>query len=82
MSTAELKLKIFRQVDNLEKSKLEDIYGVIKNHLNSERDLAEWKTLSDEQRQGLLDAIKDIEKGNGIPHKKVLAKARKKYKNA
>ena len=81
MNAAELKLKIFREVDSLDKSKLEDIYGLIHNRINQDQDIDEWHLLSEEQRRGLLDAIGELELGKGIPHEKIMAKYRKKYAN-
>ncbi len=66
-------------MDSLERSTLEDIYGLIHNRLNQGRDIEEWHTLSEDQRQGMLDAIKELESGNGIPHKKIVSTYKKKY---
>ena len=57
MTVSELKLRLFRQIDNLDKSKLEELYGVVTNYINSKKDLSEWDKLSDFQKRGLLDAI-------------------------
>jgi hypothetical protein len=34
MSSAELKLKLFREIDTLDKSKLERVYGLFVNFIN------------------------------------------------
>lgn len=81
MTVADLKLKIFRQVDALEKSRLEELYGILNNFLNREKDIDDWINLTDEQRQGLLDSIEEIDSGIGIPHNKVIAAFRKKFSN-
>ena len=82
MTIADLKLKIFRQVDSLEKSRLEEFYGVLLNFLNGQKDIGDWEKLSEEQRQGILDAIDEIDQGKGMPHEKVMARMRKKYAHA
>ncbi|MCX6234355.1 MAG: hypothetical protein NT175_06460 [Bacteroidetes bacterium] len=82
MTIADLKLKIFRQVDSLEKSRLEELYGVLLNYLNGQKDIGDWEKLTEEQRQGILDAIDEIDAGKGVPHEKVIAKMRKKYVHA
>jgi hypothetical protein len=82
MNTSELKLKIFRQVDSLEKTRLEGLYGVLLNFINSQKEINDWINLSDNQKQGIFDAIEQIDSGKGIPHDKVMSKYRKKYTHA
>ena len=79
MTVSDLKLKLFRQIDTLDKSKLEEIYGILINYLNGQNDISEWGKLSDNQKSGILDAIGELEAGNGIPNNIVLDKFRKKY---
>jgi hypothetical protein len=82
MTVAELKLKIFRQIDSLEKSRLEEFYGVFQNFINGQKDVSDWDKLTKEQQEGILDAMKEIEEGKGISHKLVMANIRKKYSHA
>lgn len=82
MNTSDLKLKIFREIDSLEKSKLEDFYGVLVNFLNGQKELNDWQKLSNEHRQGILDAVDQIETGKVISHDTITDKYRKKYPNA
>jgi hypothetical protein len=82
MTIADLKLKIFRQIDSFEKNRLEEFYGILVNYVNGKKDLSDWEKLTAEQKQGLIDAINEIEDGKGISHEKVIAKMRKKYSNA
>ncbi|MDO9341102.1 MAG: hypothetical protein Q7T72_11335 [Bacteroidales bacterium] len=79
MTTADLKLRIFRQIDALEKSKLEELYGVLINYINGQKDISDWDKLSENQKHGIFDAIDEIEAGKGIQNKVVLDKFRKKY---
>ena len=79
MTVSDLKLKLFRQTDTLDKSKLEEIYGVLINYLNRQKDISEWEKLSVNQKSGILDAIDKIEAGKGILNNEVLHKFRKKY---
>jgi hypothetical protein len=81
MTVSELKLKLFRQIDALEKGKLEEIYGVLINYINGQKDISEWDKLSEYQRSGILDAIDEIDDGKGIPNKVILKKYYKKYSN-
>jgi hypothetical protein len=82
MNASELKLKIFRQIDSLEKTSLEDFYGVLINYVNSHKELNDWGELSDLHKQGIIDAIEEIDSGKGISHDTVMSKFRKKYTHA
>jgi hypothetical protein len=82
MTTSELKLRLFRQIDRLEKSKLEEVYGVVTNYINGNRDLSDWDKLSDSQKHGILESIDEIRNGKGISNKVVMDKFRKKYPHA
>lgn len=81
MTASDIKLKIFRQIDALDKNRLEELYGVLLNYFNGQKNLDEWEKLTEEQRKGLLDAIEEIDSGKGIPHSEVMEKIHTKYKN-
>jgi transcription elongation factor GreA-like protein len=82
MTVSDLKLKIFRQIDSLEKSRLEEFYGVLMNYVNGKKDISDWDKLSDTQKQGILDAIDELDSKKGVSNKVVINKFRKKYSNA
>ena len=82
MTVSDLKLKIFRQIDSLEKSRLEEFYGLLMNYVNGKKDISDWDKLSDTQKQGILDAIDELDSEKGISNKLVIDKFRKKYSNA
>ena len=82
MTVSDLKLKIFRQIDSLEKNRLEELYGVLTNFMNGQKDMNEWDKLTEVQQQGIVDAIDEIDSGKGIPHEKVMEDIRKKYSNS
>lgn len=81
MTVSDLKLKIFRQIDTLEKDRLEEFYGVLVNFINEKKNIGDWEKLAEEQQQGITDAIDEIDSGKGIPHEKVMDKIRKKFTN-
>jgi hypothetical protein len=81
MTVSDLKLKLFRQIDSLEKDRLEELYGVFLNYINGKKDIDDWEKLTDKQKHGIMEAIAEIEAGKGIPHTKVMANIRKKYTN-
>lgn len=79
MNTSELKLKIFREIDTLEKSKLQELYGYIQNYIRGTKDISEWDTLSEAQQKGIRQATDDLDKGVSVVHEDVISKYRKKY---
>ena len=79
MNVAELKLKFFRQIDRLDKDKLEEAYGVLLNYINSKDDLDEWNKLTVEQQKGIVDSVQQIENNEGLAHKEVMQKYKNKY---
>jgi hypothetical protein len=79
MTISDLKLKIFRQIDSLEKNKLEEFYGLLVNYINGKKDISDWEKLTSAQKQGLQDAIDDLDSGKGVSNKAVINKLRKKY---
>jgi hypothetical protein len=82
MTVSDLKLKIFRQIDSLEKSRLEEFYGLLLNYVNGKKDVSDWEKLSDAQKIGILNAIDEIDSQKGVTHKVVIDKFRKRYLNA
>jgi hypothetical protein len=82
MTVSDLKLKIFRQIDSLEKNRLEEFYGLLLNYVNGKKDISEWDKLSETQKQGILDAIDELDSNKGVSNKIVIDKFRKKYSNA
>lgn len=81
MNASDLKLEIFRQIDSLDKDRLEEIYGVLVNFLQSKNDLEDWEKLTKEQQQGITNAIEEIDNDKGIAHQSVMDHIRKKYTN-
>ena len=82
MTVSDLKLRIFREIDSLEKNRLEEFYGLLMNYINGKKDISDWDKLSANQKQGILDSIDEIDSGKGIQNKVVLDKFRKKYSHA
>ena len=81
MDTSELKLRIFREIDSLEQGKLQEVYGFLQNFLRSDKDIDDWDILTVSQKEGLQNAINDLDAGEGIVHEDVVSKYRKKYPN-
>ena len=79
MNTSELKLTIFREIDTMEKSKLQELYGYIQNYIRGTKDISEWDTLSEAQQKGIRQATDDLDRGVSVVHEDVISKYRKKY---
>jgi hypothetical protein len=79
MSSNEIKLEIFRQVDALDANKLKEFYGVMQNYINSKRDSAEWIGVTTIEKQGIEAAIKELNGGAGVEHDKVMSGLRQKH---
>jgi hypothetical protein len=82
MSTEEIKLRIFRQVDTFDAVKLKEFYGIMQNFINSKKDSDEWIGVSLEEQKGIEAALKEIEEGKGIPHEEVMSRLRKTHNHA
>ncbi|HCE58379.1 MAG TPA: hypothetical protein DER09_11250 [Prolixibacteraceae bacterium] len=82
MNVSDLKLKIFREIDSLEASRLEEFYGVMLNFVNGRKEDDEWIGLSETEITGIEDAIDELDAGKGIPHDQVLTKFRDIYNHA
>jgi len=79
MTVSDLKIKIFRQIDSLEKNRLEEFYGLLLNYINGKKDISDWEQLSPAQKQGLMDSVDQLDSDKGASHKVVMDKLRKKY---
>jgi hypothetical protein len=79
MDTSELKLKILREIDSLDKSKLQELYGYVQNYVRGTKNISDWDTLSEAQQDGIRQAIDDLDKGVSVVHEDVISKYRKKY---
>lgn len=82
MNTTELKTKILKQIDALDSDKPEGFYGLLLNYVNGQQSEEEWYLLSDEQRNGILAAIAEVESGHKIPHTEIVEKYRSQFRNA
>ena len=74
MQISDVKLELFRYIDNLEKNKLLQMYQylVVKNAHKSEKDF--WDTLNDWQKNDIEAGLKDLEHGKKRNFDEVLSK--------
>ena len=71
-------MEIFRQIDQLNPNQLKKVYTLLNDTLNRDLDISEWEELSEEQKNGLFDAIKQMDKGLGIASEDVLKRYKRK----
>ncbi|MEA5129150.1 MAG: hypothetical protein VB074_13295 [Proteiniphilum sp.] len=82
MSTAELKLQIFRQIDSLDRKNLEKLHHIVDRLIDRPSNPNDWDELTEQQQQGILDAVEEAEAGYLVSHEEVMKKARTKINNA
>ena len=81
MNAAEIKLDLFRKLDALKGSSLQEAYGTLLNLINSKNDSSDWDNLTQEQQEGIQLGIIQLDNGEGISHTDVMTAIKKKYLN-
>lgn len=81
MNAAEIKLDLFRKLDSLKGSRLEEAYGMLLNYINGKSDIDEWQSLTLEQQEAIQMGIEQLDRGEGRNHLDVISNARNKYLN-
>ncbi len=79
MKTAELKLELFRKLDQLSLHELTDIYGLFTNYINAHDDINQWESLTNEQKKKIELGLKQADKGLIKPVNIVTKRLKKKY---
>ena len=78
MSTVELKSSLHQLIDAINDSKtLKVVYSLLSKQAKQKTD--GWDSLTKQQQKEIEEAIHSLEKGDGIPHEKVMAKYKGKY---
>ncbi|MGQ0827475.1 MAG: hypothetical protein ACT4ON_03665 [Bacteroidota bacterium] len=79
MSTAELKSTLHKFIDSINDNQtLQTIYTLLSKRGAIEADF--WDELSDEQKAEVEESIAELNRGEGIPHEKVMKEFKAKYK--
>ena len=82
MGNAELKLDIFRMVDQLSERELQKLYGMVSDLVIDEPTASgtpPWNRLSEGERAAIEKGLSQLEQGRGIPHEEVMSGFKKKY---
>jgi hypothetical protein len=75
MNTAEIKLDLFRKIDNLKDTELERIYQVVLPLLVS----VEKYTLTNAERNAVEDALECSKRGETLTNEAVMKEAKNRY---
>ena len=80
MSTAEVKLQLFRLIDKTnDTSVLNKIYTFL-SKATSKNDADWWDSISQEEKASIEEGIAQADRGEVVPLSKVIAEGRKIYK--
>ncbi len=74
MNTAEIKLDLFRKIDNLKDTELDRIYQAILSLLPSEK-----YTLTGAEKKAIEEALECSKKGETYTHESVMKEAQGRY---
>jgi len=80
MSTAELKLEMFRKLDGLSPDKLKKAYGLLTNFLNKNSKVGFWDELSEAEKSAINEGLKQLDSGQSFTYEEVRNKIRKDLK--
>ena len=61
MNASEIKIDLFRKIDALKDSRLEEVYGMFINFINSNNEIDDWESLTKEQLNNREE--REIQKG-------------------
>ena len=77
----QIPIDIIDQISSLEKTKQQELFGVIRNFINQNKSVDNWDGFTELQQNSLLQAMEEINQGKGIDHTVVMEQFREKYKN-
>lgn len=80
MSVANIKIKLIKEIDSLDNKNIEELYGIVMNFINGQKESENWDSLSDTQKAAIESGIKQLDQGQSITHEKVMKELKKKYK--
>jgi len=80
MSTAEIKLDLFRKLDGLSEDKLKELYGYVLNFITKSSSYDFWDELSESEQNLVNEGIADLDNGNTYSYEEVRANIKKKHK--
>ena len=80
MTTTQLKSNLFQLVENSKNAKLLSVvYQLLSSDKSKKSNNDWWDYLTDEQKSEIEQSLRELQSGQGIPHKTVMAKYKGKY---
>lgn len=79
MSTAELKLDLFRKLNTLDSHKIKEVYGLIINYMNKQGVPDFWDELSEAEKNAINEGMEQLDKGQSLSYSEVRENIRKKH---
>ena len=81
MNPAEIKIDLFRKLDSLKGSNLQEAYGLLLNYINGSNNLNDWDNLSSEQKDAIKLGISQLDDNKGRSHTNVISDLRNRFIN-
>lgn len=79
MSVTNIKIKLIKEIDSLDNRNIEELYGIVMNFINGQKESENWDSLTDIQKAGIESGIYQLDQGKGISHDMVMEELKKKY---
>lgn len=79
MKTAELKLALFRKLDQLSLRELNEVTGLFANYMNAHDDISQWTNLTNEQKKKIDLGLQQADDGLIKPVNSITKRLKKKY---
>ena len=81
MNSTQLKIDLKRKIDMLQKKQLDELEVIIEDLIQIKNKKNDWDTLSELEKNGILDAINDLKINGGIEQEKMIKNIRTKIIN-
>ena len=80
MTTAQIKVRLEKQIGELSPASLKELYGMVVNFFNSKQSLDEWATMSNEEKSAIEEGLQQLNKGKRIPRQQAMNMLRKRQR--
>lgn len=81
MNSTQLKIDLKSKIDMLQKKQLDELEVIIEDLIQIKNKKNDWDTLSELEKNGILDAINDLKINGGIEQEKMIKNIRTKIIN-
>ena len=81
MDSAEIKVDLFRKLEALNSTSLEEAYGILLNFINTKTSTDDWTKLTTKQQDAIKIGLQQLDNNEGVKHQDVMDRAKNKYLN-